>query len=297
MMSLIDLDEWVKEAKDKNKIEIEFRKAIKSILDGISQEDTLASLMVMKGGLLLAVKYRSPRFTRDIDFSTNKTLQEVDIEDFTASLERGIDSANENEYGLVFALQKKEIKPSVKTNPSFPTLHLKIGFADRNDKNQYNRLAQKQSAKVVEIDFSFNEWIDEDGSEVAVLQGHGELKHYSLHEIVAEKIRSVLQQIIRDRSRYQDIYDLNLLLEMHEELRTENDRKLVLSLLKKACESRNVPCDIASFSNPEIKERCREGYEQELPDQLTETPPPFEESFSNVDNYYSSLPWQENTEK
>jgi len=290
-MSTIDLEMWVQEAKDFSKHDLEFRHAVKSILDGISQEGTLASQMVMKGGLLLAVKYRSPRFTRDIDFSTNKTIHDINIEEFLEHFEMGIDIANQNEYGLAFIIQKKEVKPSLDKEPSYPTLHLKIGFADRNDKNQFNRLAQKQSAKVVEIDFSFNEWIDENTSEVALLQGNGELKHYSIHEIVAEKIRSVLQQIIRNRSRYQDIFDLNLLLSTHEQLKKEDEKILVLTLLKAACKSREVPCDENSFSNPEIKKRSGEGYEKELPAQLKEDPPPFEESFENVHSYYVSLPW------
>jgi len=291
MTNTIDLEKWVEASEEVSTSEGEFRKAVKSILEGISQEGTLASLMVMKGGLLLAIKYQSPRFTKDIDFSTHKTLPEINIEEFLQSFEAGLTTAEENEYGLAFILQKHEIRPAPKHNPSYPTLHLKIGYANRNDRNQYNRLAQKQSAKVVEIDFSFNEWIPEDDSEVALLAGEGELRHYSLHEIVAEKIRSLLQQPIRERARYQDVYDLHLLLTSNQNLTTEEDRHLVLKLLKEACSSRQVPVDDSSFRNPQIKELARLGYEQELPAQLKEDPPEFEEAFALVDRYYSSLPW------
>jgi predicted nucleotidyltransferase component of viral defense system len=291
MTNTIDLQKWVEVSEEISISDGEFRKAVKSILEGISQEGTLASLMVMKGGLLLAIKYQSPRFTKDIDFSTHKTLLEINIEEFLQSFEAGLATAEENEYGLAFVLQKHEIRPAPKNNPSYPTLHLKIGYANRNDRNQYNRLAQKQSAKVVEIDFSFNEWIPEGDSEIAILAGEGELKHYSLHEIVAEKFRSLLQQPIRERARYQDVYDLHLLLTSNQNLATEDDRHLVLKLLKEACYSRQVRADDSSFRNPQIKELARLGYEKELPAQLKEDPPEFEEAFALVDRYYSSLPW------
>jgi predicted nucleotidyltransferase component of viral defense system len=291
MTHTIDLQKWVEVSEEISISDGEFRKAVKSILEGISQEGTLASLMVMKGGLLLAIKYQSPRFTKDIDFSTHKTLLEINIEEFLQSFEAGLATAEENEYGLAFVLQKHEIRPAPKNNPSYPTLHLKIGYANRNDRNQYNRLAQKQSAKVVEIDFSFNEWIPEGDSEIAILAGEGELKHYSLHEIVAEKFRSLLQQPIRERARYQDVYDLHLLLTSNQNLATEDDRHLVLKLLKEACYSRQVRADDSSFRNPQIKELARLGYEKELPAQLKEDPPEFEEAFALVDRYYSSLPW------
>lgn len=291
MTNTIDLQKWVEVSEEISISDGEFRKAVKSILEGISQEGTLASLMVMKGGLLLAIKYQSPRFTKDIDFSTHKTLLEINIEEFLQSFEAGLATAEENEYGLAFVLQKHEIRPAPKNNPSYPTLHLKIGYANRNDRNQYNRLAQKQSAKVVEIDFSFNEWIPKGDSEIAILAGEGELKHYSLHEIVAEKFRSLLQQPIRERARYQDVYDLHLLLTSNQNLATEDDRHLVLKLLKEACYSRQVRADDSSFRNPQIKELARLGYEKELPAQLKEDPPEFEEAFALVDRYYSSLPW------
>lgn len=291
MTNIIDLQKWVEASEEISISDGEFSKAVKSILEGISQEGALASLMVMKGGLLLAIKYQSPRFTKDIDFSTHKTLQEINIDEFLQNFQASLATAEENEYGLAFVLQKHEIRPAPKNNPSYPTLHLKIGYASRNDRNQYNRLAQKQSAKVVEIDFSFNEWIPEGESEIAILAGEGELKHYSLHEIVAEKFRSLLQQPIRERARYQDIYDLHLLLTSNQNLATEDDRHLVLKLLKEACSSRQVPVDDSSFRNPQIKELARSGYEQELPAQLKEDPPEFEEAFALVYRYYSSLPW------
>lgn len=289
MTNTIDLEIWAEEAEQPE--QQEFRKAVKSILEGISQDVILANMMVMKGGLLLAIKYQSPRYTKDIDFSTNKTLGEIDIESFLQSFEEGLAVADQNEYGLAFKIQKYEIKPAPKTNPSFPSLQLRIGYANKAQKSLYNRLLQKQSPKIVLIDFSFNEWINDADSDVASLSGSGELRHYSLHEIVAEKIRSLLQQPIRDRARYQDVYDLHLLLSSHDSLENLEEKSLVLTYLKDACAAREVPVDRTSFSNPEIKERARQGYENELRDQLKEDPPEFEDAFTTVNNYYSALPW------
>ena len=56
----------------------EFRQAIHLILAAIESDAELRRGMVMKGGILMALRYRSPRFTRDIDFSTRSTRGEFD---------------------------------------------------------------------------------------------------------------------------------------------------------------------------------------------------------------------------
>lgn len=290
MKNIIDLDAWIDKATSNE--EKEFRQAVKSILVGISLEVSLADLMVMKGGLLLAIKYESPRYTKDIDFSTAKGLGEVDLESFLESFSSGLIKADQNSYGLAFKLQKNEIRPSPKNNPTFPSLHLRIGYAQKTHASTYNKLLQKQSPKVVSIDFSFNEWIKDEFAEIATISGSGELKIYSMHEILAEKIRSLLQQPIRRRERYQDVYDIHRLIEINKDF-SSAEKLLILDLLKKSCAAREVPVNSNSFDNPLVKDLAKKGYEQQLLDQLQEDPPDFDIAFKVVSDLYKSLPWKD----
>lgn len=88
------------------------------------------------------------------------------------------------------------------------------------------RLRQGQSPHAVQIDYSLNE-------HHITLAHNNDLLAYTFTDLVAEKIRSVMQQVVRNRSRRQDIYDLNLLLESVEI--DDQDRLLILtSLLEKS---------------------------------------------------------------
>ncbi|MBC2715351.1 MAG: hypothetical protein HF978_08590 [Desulfobacteraceae bacterium] len=64
------------------------------------------------------------------------------------------------DYGLDCRVQSYKFKPAHK-NATFPTLKLKIGYAYKDDRNNHKRLLAKRSLDVVEIDYSFNEIIQE----------------------------------------------------------------------------------------------------------------------------------------
>lgn len=65
-----DIKDWVEEASTtSNK---EFRQAVHTILSSIASDSDLKANMILKGGILLAIRYKSHRFTTDIDFSTEK---------------------------------------------------------------------------------------------------------------------------------------------------------------------------------------------------------------------------------
>ena len=66
-MNEVDVSGWVEQADVPQR---RFREAVHIILDAIGQSRSLQTKMVMKGGLLMAIRYASTRFTRDIDFST-----------------------------------------------------------------------------------------------------------------------------------------------------------------------------------------------------------------------------------
>ena len=92
-----NISEWVGNA---TKGTSEFRQAVHVILHAISNTPELNAVMVIKGGLLLAVKYESVRFTKDIDFSTNMKLNDINLEDIIKNLRAGLtESVEELDYG------------------------------------------------------------------------------------------------------------------------------------------------------------------------------------------------------
>lgn len=123
--------------------------------------------------------------------------------------------------------------------------------------NELARLRVLQSTKTVPVDYSFNEWESE--IEEGDVDG-GILAMYAYHDLIAEKLRSVLQQPIRNRSRFQDIYDLCLLLDDMEF--TPEDRATVLSKLRDASEERQVPMDPTAMRDPKLRELSQREYPQ-----------------------------------
>ena len=64
-----EINNWIEESGGKYRL---MRQAVHIILKSISIEESLNEMMVMKGGTLLGVKHGSDRYTKDIDFSTDK---------------------------------------------------------------------------------------------------------------------------------------------------------------------------------------------------------------------------------
>lgn len=59
-----DITEWVEQAGDGEQREL--RQAVHTILAAIAHDPHLRANMIIKGGILLAVRYHSSRFTRDM---------------------------------------------------------------------------------------------------------------------------------------------------------------------------------------------------------------------------------------
>lgn len=241
--------------------------------------------MVMKGGILLAIRYQSSRFTKDVDFSTQRKLQDVDLPTFIGQMGQALELVNiDNDYGLAIALQSYALNPK-KQDSLFATLQMKIGYANRAMENEVRRLGTRQSAKTIQIDYSFNEWASD--IEEGDLDG-GVLAMYAYHDLIAEKLRSVLQQPIRNRARFQDIYDLCLLLDCFDF--NGEDKSLVLNKLVAASEERKVPMDPTAMRSQQLRDLSQREYPQ-VAALIAAEPPKFDDAYGRVQAFYESLPW------
>ena len=282
-MNDVKLAEWVLSETDPGRKE--FRQAIHLILRAIAQDQSLSPVMIMKGGILLAIRYKSSRFTTDVDFSTPQHLQQIDLPLFFKAVQSALASVSAaNDYGLALALQSHKINPPNRPDVSFPTLQLKIGYANRLNANEMRRFTLKQSPKTIQIDYSFNEWVSE--IEAQNVDG-GVLSMYAYHDLIAEKLRSVLQQPIRDRARFQDIYDLFLLVEGTTP--TDEDKQAVFEKLHAACMDRKVPLFKHALRQEEVLKYSKQEYSTIAA--LIKNPPDFDIAYRVVQDFFEDLPW------
>lgn len=104
------------------------------------------------------------------------------------------------------------------------------------------------------------------------------------NDIAAEKLRALLQQPIRNRSRPQDVLDLSILIRSKI-----LDPVRVGHFLQIKAKARSVPVSKDAFSEPEIRIRASDGY-QFLADQTRTTFIPFDEAFPIILAFVASLP-------
>jgi len=287
MIDSFEIREWVDgyvDLKDR-----EFREAVHTILAAVVADPMLKANMIIKGGILLAIRYQSGRFTKDIDFSTIKSLSEVDPGSVASALGNGLSKIGEElGYGLDCRVQSCKVQPKNHKNASFPSIKIVIGYAYKGTR-KHSRLLALRSPTTISIDYSLNEKIP--NFESLELGLSDELFAYSLSDLIAEKLRSLLQQIVRNRARRQDVFDLFVLLEKFPDL-DAIEKGRILQSLKEKSKSRGIDAQVESLGNPEIRRRSRIDYET-LADELEGELPEFEYSYDSVNAFYKSLPWGE----
>lgn len=284
----IDIEQWVESAD--NQTQKEFREAVHTILAAIAQDSHLRADMVLKGGILLAIRYHSHRYTKDIDLSTERHPRDGLIpRDIRAWLTESLTTTVEAlDYDLDCQVQNIKQEPKSQEDPSFPALKISIGYAYRGTP-KHRKLQQGLSPTVVRIDYSLNEPIP--NVDTLSLGASQELQVYALTDLIAEKLRALLQQPVRGRTRRQDIYDLNMILQQVDHFDDIEHRKILESLLEKA-RARGIHVHADAFDVPTIRANAAKGYDQ-LAEEVQGDLPDFNQSFDVVAAFYRSLPWAE----
>lgn len=278
------IQEWVDHAPANQS---EFRKAVHIILCGIAHKSELRSRMIMKGGILLALRYRSSRFTKDIDFSTSLTKAELEPERIRDLLAAALPIAGEMlDYGVDCRIQKFELLPP-HDRATFPSIRMRIGYATMATA-KHKRLLAGSCPDVISIDFSLNEPVPgvepvsltEDAVETILV--------YTSADLIAEKIRALLQQVDRNRYRRQDIYDLQFLLLNHPPDAAQ--KVAILESLNQKAASRSLAIDPDSMKSEEVQRRAKFDYDT-LADEIEGPLPDFNGSYKIVEAFYRQLPW------
>ena len=107
---------------------------------------------------------------------------------------------------------------------------------------------------------------------------------------MAEKLRALLQQPLRNRRRPQDVLDVCVAVQQNPDL----DLNLTAEFLVEKAKARDVPVSRAAFHQEEIRSRALEGY-NELRETTRNAFIEFEEAFSIVLSLVDRMPLADRT--
>jgi len=277
--SLRGIAEWA--ALNRMRVaEAKFRFAQYGILRAVADSRTLSQALAFKGGNALDFVWQPYRSTRDLDFSSkDSTLNAKQIRtSLTPSLERVSRS-----MGVLYRVQRMEQQPPG-PDRSFITFEGTVGYALPDDQRNRQLIQQDKNSKaIVPLDVSLNEPIC--GIVEVDIASSNPLQVCQLEDIVAEKLRALLQQPLRNRRRPQDVLDICVAVQRNPGL----SLNLTAEFLLEKAKARNVPVSRAAFHQEEIRSRAFEGY-----DALRETARnafiEFEEAFSIVLSLVDRMP-------
>lgn len=281
----INLSAWVEKGKV-DPVRYRQRQVTEILLSAVAIVPSLQESLYLKGGILMNLVYESPRSTSDVDFSTPADPHLYPLQ-FRNDLNTGLQRAASalGYIDLICRVQSIKEQPRSFPNAIAPALRVKIGSALRGT-NEEKKLQEGQASQTLQVDINFYEPVE--NIEPIVLDVVGELNGYSLVEVIAEKLRALLQQKTRNRNRRQDVYDIAYLLRCFP-LDAE-EKNEVFRMLRIKSEARNLTLGIDAISDPEIAHRAKADWEA-IRDELEEELPEFDGCFAEVEAFYRSLPW------
>jgi hypothetical protein len=281
----VDISTWIEKART-DPIRYRQRQVTEILLAAISLVTDLKASLYLKGGILMNLVYDSPRNTSDVDFTTTLAPEEYQPF-FQTHLDQGMRraAARLGYTDLVCKVQSVKTQPREFVGARFPALSITIGSARRGT-NEERRLNEGQAPQTLQVDITFHEPVE--NIEIIQLDPSGDLNGYALTEVIAEKLRALLQQKQRNRVRRQDVYDIAYLIDRFP--LDEKEQAEVLRMFLRKSRERDIAADRDSLSDPEIAARARSQWES-MQAELDHPLPDFDASFAAVEAFYRALPW------
>lgn len=175
-----------------------------AILEGIASSAGLVGLIAFKGGNALRFVYGNRRSTLDLDFTADGVFPD-DADQIRARMDDAL-------RPLLARFRVKARSQRVRRNPpgrdkDRPTYDISVGYQFPGDRLYQNFDEIKSVSTTIDVEISLNEVVCETVPRRLRPDGR-ELRVCSLEDILAEKLRALLQQPIRNRSRPQDVFDI-----------------------------------------------------------------------------------------
>ncbi len=289
--AVIDISSWVIKAII-NPVLYRQRKVTEILLHAISLVPGFEEGLFLKGGILMALAYNSSRNTGDIDFSATGDPEEIKQKVILLLNNALLSAARTTGHNdIICKVQRVTPRPRPETfaESPFPALEITIGSAARMNVSEEKRLSEGKSLQVVRIDLSFREPI---GSVQKLIIGDGKtVQAYGLYDLVAEKLRAILQQIIRPHpgSRRQDVYDISCLIPLID--LDGEEKSNILVILRKKSRERGFEPTKEMITDIRIDEKLRVGWDT-LASEIEGKLPIFDICFGKVKEFYQGLPWE-----
>lgn len=281
----VDVRAWV-DAANADPVRYRDRQVTEIVLAAIGIAPNLKQTLVLKGGTVMALAFKSERVTADVDFSADaepEAFAQLIVEELNAHLPRT--AITLGYLDLLCRVQSVKKMPRAKNfdEHDFPALLVRIGSGLRGT-GEEKRLEAGHATRVLDMEISFRDQVYA-FQELSLTDAGVAVRAFTLHELIAEKFRALLQQPIRNRYRRQDVYDIAFLVEMNP--LGADDRVKILKTLIDKCRTRGIEPDMAAIDNPEVVERARADWDT-LKLELSDLPP-FDERFAIVRGLYLSL--------
>lgn len=236
--------------------ELRARWAQHHILIAIAEVRSLRQQLIFKGGNALRSAYQSVRATVDLDFSIDSTLPASDVKH---SLQQALSRVSQR-ADIELRIQSFKPKPKHKESTR-RTWVVSVGYAFKSNERALRRLRKTppQSASTIPIEISENEAVGI--YETGRITGAANLRVSTVENIVAEKLRAMLQQPKRNRYRAQDVFDIAYQCRRAKRPDTiALDLTLLRAQFVEKCVKRDVSPDLDSFQNEEVWERATRDY-------------------------------------
>jgi predicted nucleotidyltransferase component of viral defense system len=293
-ITYIDLASWVQKGKN-DPLKYRMRQVTEILLHALRLTPNIGKRLYLKGGILMAIAYGSPRTTTDIDFTAAASSNEPFADELINSLDVALArSAADLGYSLVCRVQRveKRPRPEIFGTARGPALKVTLGTAERTDSREMQRLQIGQAYQVLHVDISFNEPVGaiqelilEDEKAASPVQG---VLAYAITDLIAEKLRGLLQQVTRNRARRQDVYDISHLIDCFS--LDDDELSETLRSFREKCQAREIVETREALADPEVVRRARAEWGT-LKQEIEEPLPDFDSCFQKVLEFYERLPW------
>jgi predicted nucleotidyltransferase component of viral defense system len=252
--------------------------AIITVFKAIAHSERLRDELILKGGYALKHIYRSPRASVDLDFTEtgnysgepDETLQNL-LKEITDELDKHLKAVMHEHLFTDMLVQSASVEPAKRDVREHPSLEIKIGYSRK-------KIGAAPYSDVVKLEISLNDVVCE---YQFFQEGESRLRVSSLNDIIAEKLRALLQQVERDRYRPRDVFDIWF---FHTKASHLFDYKKISTFLieksKGKLKSEFVRKEV--FQSEEVMNRASQDYSS-LKDTVSGIPlPSFEEAYSEV---------------
>lgn len=234
-----------------------------AVLRTIAEVPALRQALVFKGGNALDFVWQPNRSTVDLDFSLDpqSPLRGLRRDDLSHLLAGGVPLAR-TQLGVVLAVHRIRQNPPG-TDKDFVTYEARIGYAlpdqDRLGSAWLKENRARTSSESMSASTNRSAMLGEPicDARLVSLEPALQLRVATLEDIVAEKLRALLQQPIRNRERRQDVLDIAVILQANPTL----DRNKVAGFLQEKAAARAVPVSRSAFHDPEVARRAQADYE------------------------------------